>query len=253
MHLFKPMSSTPFLIFSFQVNAILWTGYPGQSGGTAIFDVLSGKVAPAGRLPLMQYPAEYVEQVPMTDMNLRPDKSTGNPGRTYKWYTGTPVIEYGFGLHYTTFALQWQTQPAFVYDIGKLVANARHAAHLDLGAFDSFGVTVHNTGHTTSDFVALLFVKTTAGPAPHPNKALIGYARVHGVRAGSAATARINVALGAISRTDTGGSAWLYPGEYSLSLDVPERVTHRFVLVGAPARLTNFPAPPPANTTAASS
>jgi len=235
------------------VNAILWAGYPGQSGGTAIFDVLNGKVAPAGRLPLMQYPAEYVNQVPMTDMALRPDASTGNPGRTYKWYTGTPVFDYGFGLHYTTFALAWQTHPASLYDIQALVKNARSAAHLDLGAFDTFGVTVKNTGHTQSDFVALLFVKGTAGPAPHPNKALIGYARVHNVGAGSAATARISVTLGSIARTDTTGSAWLYPGEYSLSLDVPEGLTHNFVLIGAPARLTSFPAPPPANTTAPSS
>ncbi|KAJ7163622.1 glycoside hydrolase family 3 protein [Mycena crocata] len=232
------------------VNAIAWVGYPGQSGGTAIFDVLNGKVAPAGRLPLMQYPGDYVTQVPMTDMNLRPDKSTGNPGRTYKWYTGTPVFEYGFGLHYTTFSLQWQSPPALLYSIDKLVANARHAAHLDLGAFDTFGVTVHNTGHTASDFVALLFVKGNAGPAPHPNKALIGYARVHSVGAGVAATARISVALGSIARTDKGGSAWLYPGEYSLSLDVPERLTHKFVLIGAPAQLTDFPAPPKAPSTA---
>ncbi|KAJ7811988.1 beta-xylosidase [Mycena olivaceomarginata] len=234
------------LLSSETVNAILWTGYPGQSGGTAIFDVLLGNVAPAGRLPLTQYPAEYVAQVPMTDMNLRPNKATGNPGRTYQWYTGKPVIEYGFGLHYTKFALQWQTQPAVIYNIGKLVANARRAAHLDVGAFDTFGVTVLNTGHTASDFVALLFVKTTAGPAPHPNKALIGYTRVHSVGASSVATARISVQLNQIARTDTGGSAWLYPGEYTLSLDVPEQLTHRFVLVGEPAQLTDFPAPPPA-------
>jgi len=240
------------LIASKAVNAIVWAGYPGQSGGTAVFDVLSGKVAPAGRLPLMQYPADYVTQVPMTDMNLRPNKQTGNPGRTYKWYTGTPIFEYGFGLHYTTFALQWQKTPATVYNIGQLVANARSAAHLDLGAFDTIGVTVRNTGRTASDFVALLFVKGNAGPAPHPNKALIGYARVHGVGAGAAATAQISVALGAIARTDTGGSAWLYPGEYSLSLDVPERLTHNFVLTGAPVQLTDFPAPPPANATSSS-
>ncbi|KAJ7702980.1 glycoside hydrolase family 3 protein [Mycena rosella] len=227
------------------VNAIVWAGYPGQSGGAAVFDVLSGKVAPAGRLPLMQYPAEYVTQVPMTDMNLRPNKATGNPGRTYKWYTGTPVVEYGFGLHYTTFTLQWQTPPAAVYSIAKLIANARSAAHLDLGAFDTFSVTVRNTGHTTSDFVALLFVKGTAGPAPHPNKALIGYTRVHSVGAGAAATARISVTVGAMARTDTAGNAWIYPGEYTLSLDVPERITHNFVLIGAPVQLTNFPAPPP--------
>ncbi|KAJ7496078.1 glycoside hydrolase family 3 protein [Mycena galericulata] len=233
------------LLASKAVNAIVWAGYPGQSGGTAVFDVLSGKVAPAGRLPLMQYPADYVNAVPMTDMNLRPNTTSGNPGRTYKWYTGTPIIDYGFGLHYTTFTLQWQSTPASVYDINTLIERARSAAHLDLGAFDTFGVTVHNAGHVASDFVALLFVNGTAGPAPYPNKALIGYTRVHGVSAGSAATARISVALGAISRTDTNGNAWIYPGDYSLSLDVPEQLTHRFVLIGEAVQLTEFPAPPP--------
>ncbi|KAF7315476.1 Glycoside hydrolase family 3 protein [Mycena indigotica] len=232
------------LLKSKDVNAILWAGYPGQSGGTAVADVLTGKVAPAGRLPLMQYPADYVNQVSMLDMNLRPNKTSGNPGRTYQWYTGKPVIDYGFGLHYTTFSLQWQGLPALAYDIQALVAKAHSAAHLDLGSFDTFGVTVRNIGHVTSDFVSLLFVKTTAGPAPHPNKVLIGYSRVHSVNPGAAAIARIGVKLGDIARVDHNGNAWVYPGLYTLSLDVPERLTHSFVLVGHAAQLSDFPAPP---------
>ncbi|KAJ7647119.1 glycoside hydrolase family 3 protein [Roridomyces roridus] len=234
------------LLASKAVNAIIWGGYPGQAGGSAIFDVLSGKVAPAGRLPLMQYPADFVNVIGMFDMGLRPNTTTGNPGRTYRWYTGKPIIDYGFGLHYTTFALQWQSTPAAVYDIGTLIKNAGSAAHLDLGAFDTFGVSVRNTGKVTSDFVALLFVKTTAGPPPYPNKSLIGYTRVHGVKGGTVATARISVALGAIARMDTNGNAWIYPGQYELSLDVPEQVTHRFVLTGSATPLwDDFPAPPP--------
>lgn len=67
------------------VDALLWAGYPGQDGGTAIVDVLLGKTAPAGRLPFTQYPAGYVDEVPMTDMALRPsrgqnDTGKGNPG-----------------------------------------------------------------------------------------------------------------------------------------------------------------------------
>ncbi|KAF5016055.1 hypothetical protein F66182_12392, partial [Fusarium sp. NRRL 66182] len=83
-----------------KVNALVWGGYPGQSGGKAIFDILSGKRAPAGRLVTTQYPAEYATQFPATDMNLRPDGAS-NPGQTYKWYTGTPVYDFGYGLFYT--------------------------------------------------------------------------------------------------------------------------------------------------------
>lgn len=38
------------------VNGLLWAGYPGQDGGTAIINIITGKTAPAGRLPVTQYP-----------------------------------------------------------------------------------------------------------------------------------------------------------------------------------------------------
>lgn len=59
------------------IKAILWGGYPGQDGGTALINTIMGKNAPAGRLPVTQYPADYVNQVPMTDMSLRPNSSSG--------------------------------------------------------------------------------------------------------------------------------------------------------------------------------
>ena len=45
------------------------------------------------------YPADYVNQVPMTDQSMR--AGAGNPGRTYKFFTGTPVFAFGTGLSYT--------------------------------------------------------------------------------------------------------------------------------------------------------
>jgi xylan 1,4-beta-xylosidase len=67
------------------VSAIVWGGYPGQAGGEALINILTGKAAPAGRLPVTQYNAEYVDLVGMTDMGMRANPETGNPGRTYKW------------------------------------------------------------------------------------------------------------------------------------------------------------------------
>ena len=32
------------------INAIIWAGYPGQSGGEALANIITGKVAPAARL-----------------------------------------------------------------------------------------------------------------------------------------------------------------------------------------------------------
>ncbi|KAJ7164678.1 beta-xylosidase [Mycena crocata] len=224
------------------VSAILWGGYPGQSGGTAIMDVLSGKVSPAGRLPTTQYPASYTNAVPMTDMSLRP--SATNPGRTYKWYTGTPTFEFGTGLSFTTFSLSFTGTSAVSYDIQTLISAGASAAHLDLAPFDTFKVAVQNTGSAVSDFVALLFVNTTAGPAPFPNKELISYARTKGVAAGQSATASLSVTLGSIARVADDGSAWLFPGDYTLLVDVPTAITHNFALTGTAAQIIKFPSDP---------
>ncbi|KAJ7729691.1 glycoside hydrolase family 3 protein [Mycena maculata] len=222
------------------VNALVWGGYPGQSGGTAIMDILTGKVSPAGRLPITQYPANYVNEVPMTNMSLRP--GTDNPGRTYKWFTGTPTYQFGEGLSFTTFGLSFSGTPKASYNIQALVSAGASSAHLDLAAFETFSVSVHNTGKVASDFVTLLFVKTTAGPPPFPNKQLVSYTRTKGIGAGQSATASLPVTLGNIARIDDEGNAWLYPGEYSLLVDVPTAITHDFSLTGTAAQITHWPA-----------
>ncbi|KAF7796900.1 hypothetical protein EIP86_008085 [Pleurotus ostreatoroseus] len=224
------------------VNALLWGGYPGQNGGTALADVITGVTAPAGRLPITQYPAAYVDEIPMTDMVLRP--SAYSPGRTYKWYTGTPVFDFGVGLHYTTFNLTWASSPPSSLDIGTLVAAGKKAGgHLDRAVAHTFGVTVHNTGHVTSDYVALLFRNTTAGPQPAPRKELVSYSRVKAVQPGKSATATLPVTLGELARVDEYGNKMLYPGTYRIWLDTTGDLDTEFQLVGQPTIISTFPQP----------
>ncbi|KAI0066953.1 glycoside hydrolase family 3 protein [Artomyces pyxidatus] len=227
------------------VGAILWGGYPSQSGGTALADVVTGKAAPAGRLPITQYPANYVNQIPMTDMTLRPNASTGSPGRTYKWYTGTPIFEFGHGLHYTNFSFSWSSTPAASYDIQTLISSAKSNSveFLDSAPLETFEVEVKNTGHVTSDYVALLFSNTTAGPSPAPLKQLISYTRVHGVAAGKTAVAALNVTLGAIARVDEQGNSVLFPGTYDIWLDTTGALTHSFQLTGSSVQIAAWPQP----------
>ena len=202
------------------VSALLWGGYPGQSGGTALRDLITGKRAPAGRLVTTQYPAEYVQSVPAIDMALRPNGSS--PGQTYMWYTGTPVYEFGHGLFYTSFEARLaETRSSFEYNITELLA-APHPGHerIEQVPVLSFNVSITNTGDTASDYTAMLFANTTnAGPAPYPNKWLVGFDRLPTLAPGSSQTMAIPVTIDSFARTDEQGNRVLYPGKYELALN----------------------------------
>ncbi len=93
------------------VRAIVEAWYPGQAGGRAIAEVLTGAVNPSGRLPLT-FPADLADtprpELPSapwgTPVTIRYDEGA-EVG--YRWYAQTgakPLFAFGFGLSYTTFA-----------------------------------------------------------------------------------------------------------------------------------------------------
>lgn len=49
------------------------------------------------------YESNYAKQIPMTSLKLRADEKFGYPGRTYKFFNGTTVFPFGYGLSYTQF------------------------------------------------------------------------------------------------------------------------------------------------------
>ncbi|KFY00618.1 hypothetical protein O988_03192 [Pseudogymnoascus sp. VKM F-3808] len=234
------------------INAILWAGYPGQSGGTAIFDIITGIVAPAGRLPITQYPAEYVSQVPMTEMALRP--SGRSPGRTYKWYNGEPVYPFAYGLHYTSFNASLPKANASTpnslnkrYNIADLVKSCNSSSSprtfIEDCPFTTVNVDIENTGAIASDYVTLLFLGGKFGPKPYPNKSLVAYKRAHNITAGATKSVALNLTLGSLARVDKNGNMVLYPGDYSLMVDIESKLTINFSLHGGQAILDKWPQP----------
>ncbi|RZB69442.1 probable beta-D-xylosidase 7 [Glycine soja] len=89
--------------FDDKVGGILWAGYPGELGGVALAQVVFGDHNPGGKLPITWYPKDFIK-VPMTDMRMRADPASGYPGRTYRFYTGPKVYEFGYGLSYTKYS-----------------------------------------------------------------------------------------------------------------------------------------------------
>ncbi len=235
------IDSSP-LVKNENISALLWGGYPGQDGGPAMIDTITGKNAPAGRLPTTQYPADYITQIPMTDMNLRPNSTTASPGRTYQWYTGKPIFEFGYGMHYTNFSASIQC-PGTSFAISDLMRSCNET-YKDKCMFKTIKVDVKNEGQTTSDYVTLGFLAGTHGPAPHPNKRLVSYTRLHSIAGGSNATASLKITLGSMGRADETGSTWLYPGDYSLMIDTQPLAMMNFTLTGNATCLDEWPQRP---------
>ncbi|KAH8890713.1 glycosyl hydrolase family 3 N terminal domain-containing protein [Thozetella sp. PMI_491] len=234
------VDNTPILELA-GVNSILWANWPGQDGGPAIMSIISGAKAPAGRLPVTQYPASYTS-LAMTDMNLRPGGS--NPGRTYRWYP-TPVQAFGTGLHYTEFKPAFAANLTAVINIQGLL-KACSNQYLDTCPLAPLSVSVTNAGNRTSDYVALVFVASTAGPKPYPIKTLVAYGRLRNVAASQTTTAGLPWTIGSLARHDEQGNTVLYPGTYTLMLDEPARVNTTLTLIGDTVVLDKWPAAPTA-------
>ncbi len=73
-------------------NAVLQLFYPGAEAGKAFADIIYGSCSPSARLPLTFYKN--------TD-DLPPFKDYSMENRTYKFFKGTPLYEFGHGLTYS--------------------------------------------------------------------------------------------------------------------------------------------------------
>lgn len=168
-----------------KVTSILWVGYPGEAGGAAIADVIFGYYNPSGRLPMTWYPQSYVDKVPMTNMNMRPDPSNGYPGRTYRFYTGETVYSFGDGLSYSSFNHHLAQAPKLVLfplEEGHICRSSRCKSldvveqHCQNLGFD-IHLRVKNVGSISGSHTVFLF--STPPPIHNsPQKHLLGFEKV---------------------------------------------------------------------------
>jgi hypothetical protein len=94
------------------VSALMWVGYPGERGGEAIANAVFGMKDSFGKMPFSVYKAAYYEKgmphnaLSPLDFSMRPNASSNNPGRTYRFYDGPEMLHsFGTGLQYNTWHL----------------------------------------------------------------------------------------------------------------------------------------------------
>jgi len=254
------------------LGAILWLGYPGQSGGAALASILTGATSPAGRLVTTIYPASYVRQVSMLDMRFRPSTTSqatdaaaakaaaSSPGRTYRFYPPQlAVFEFGFGLSYTSFQFEWLREAegdesasvtdSFSSDDSSILQSLSirhlHAAHQSdrRSAAVQFRVSVTNAGSITSDCVVLLFLSydqtstaDSSEPTP-PLKQLIGFDRIVALQPGDTRQVDFGVQARQFASVNSRGEHWLRPGRFRLGLDVPTSQWRQVELTGLAMQL----------------
>jgi beta-glucosidase len=174
------------------VNAILESWYAGEEGGAAIAETLSGKNNPAGRLPVTFYTG--VDQLP-------PFGDYSMNARTYRYFKGTPLFPFGYGLSYTAFSYTGLMLPKIPIKAGDPLI---------------MEVTVTNTGKRDGDEVAQVYL-SFPNVAGAPLRALRAFKRIH-LKAGAAQKLRFELNERDLSMVSEVGEPIIAEGQYSVSV-----------------------------------
>lgn len=134
-----------------KVKAIVQMWLPGQEGGHAIADILTGKVNPSGKLPVT-FPKRYEDNPTYIHY---PGGAQADYGEGifvgYRYYAKTgikPLFPFGYGLSYTKFKL----------------TNATTICRLEKDDTVEVRVTLANQGHVKGAETVQLYVENIASP-----------------------------------------------------------------------------------------
>lgn len=154
------MSARPLDLKGSKPAALMDIWYPGTQGGTAVANLLFGKVSPGGKLPY-NWPRN-IGQVPLPYAHL----TTHQPKTVEERYwneSNTPLYPFGYGLSYSTFAF----------------SNLKvDKAKVTRGEAVPVSVDVRNTGNRKADEVAQLYIHQRYGTAARPVRELKSFERI---------------------------------------------------------------------------
>jgi beta-glucosidase len=152
------------------IPAILNAWYGGQSGGTAIADVLFGDYNPSGKLPVTFY---------ASDDDLADFKDYSMENRTYRYFKGKALYPFGFGLSYTNFDFKWISKPAKTYSINNQI---------------NCTIKLQNSGKLKGEEVVQAYIRYPQGEGRLPIKELRQFTRM-ALNAGKNDNLTINIPI----------------------------------------------------------
>lgn len=169
--------------------AVVQAFFPGQEGGPAIADILTGAAEPGGRLPVelprpgAPQPSGYL-RARLAD---RTDVSSADP---------TPRHPFGYGLSYTT------------YDYEPLAA-AEERVPVD--GWVELELAVRNTGDRAGVDVLQVYATDVVAQVVRPQQQLVAFRRVE-LAAGEEQTWAVRIPAGALAFTGIAGRRIVEPG-----------------------------------------
>lgn len=163
------------------VDAVLYAFHGGTMQGPALANLIMGKVAPSGRLPVTFPQAEG--QIPIYYNKKNSGRPTYNPvlyddipvgaaqfsiGADSYWleYGDKPLYPFGYGLTYTTF----EYGPVTLSDTILLQASSPHRLIATC--------IIKNTGHCEAVAIPQLYIRDLVGSLTRPVRELKGFQRV---------------------------------------------------------------------------
>eukprot|EP01052_Picozoa_sp_SAG31_P038508 SAG31_NODE_5161_length_2706_cov_2.869582_3_plen_465_part_00 len=258
---------------STKVRAILDAFQPGQLGGDAIMDLLSGASVPSGKLPYTMY-TEAFAAARSVNVSSGGSCSVDNCGSrdpremdlrvaggvTAWWSTQPALYPFGWGLSYTTFDYKWSNVPPLLevrVELDTFAASYDHGASV-MGRSSERGagndlvmhtVNATNTGSKTADCIVLAFITAITGSATGtPLKKLFGFERLERLQPGESRTVNFASGPAELANTDELGALVLRGGRYGVEIgDVVQPAKRTIVLLGdatllrfAPRGLENY-------------
>ncbi len=162
------------------VDAVLYAFHGGTMQGPALANILTGVIAPSGRLP-MTFP-QAVGQIPMYYNKKNTGRPTDHPvlidqipvgapqfslGESSYWleYGDKPLFPFGYGLTYTTF----NYSPVVLSD---------SVLTMSSGNTITATCTITNTGNVEAVAVPQLYLRDLVGSLTRPIRELKGFERV---------------------------------------------------------------------------